>query len=237
MHNRSIIALVTILSVAACAPADDADTAADAEDAGMDAGMMEDDPTLTPEGPATGLPAGYSLRLDDEDAMAADFHVEDADGALMVRTGPAGVLYDPADVPAEGDYTLSATFTEVGAPAGHREAYGLLIGGSNLDGPAQRYTYFLIRGDGRYLIKKRDGTETMNVTDGWQDSDAVTAAVEDGDVTNDLSIAVRGDQAHFSVNGTEVAAFPTAELDAAGIAGVRINHNLNVRVEDFSIGA
>lgn len=236
MHNRSILALVTALAVGACAPADDADLD-DSADMGEDAGMMEDDPTLAPDGPATGLPAGYALRLDGEDAAAADFHVEEGDGAMMIRTGPAGVLYDSGDVPAQGDYTVSATFTEVGAPAGHREAYGLVIGGSDLAGAAQRYTYFVIRGDGRYLIKKRDGAETVNVTDGWQDSDAVVAAEEDGDVTNALSIAVRGDQAHFSVNGSEVATFPTAELDVSGIAGVRVNHNLNVRVEDFSIDA
>ena len=235
MRNRSMLALFLALAVGACAPADDADMADD----GMadDAGMMEDDPTLAPEGPATGLPEGYAVRLDRADQDAADFHVEEGDGSMMIRTGPAGVLYSSENVPAEGDYTVSATFTEVGAPAGHREAYGLIIGGADLAGEAQRYTYFLVRGDGRYLIKKRNGAETMNVTDGWQDSDVVVAAEEDGDVTNDLSIAVRGDQAHFSVNGTEVATFPAADLDVAGIAGVRVNHNLNVRVEDFSIGA
>jgi hypothetical protein len=235
MNVRSIIALVLALAVGACAPADDA--AMDDMDDMDDAGMVDDDPDLAPAGPATGLPAGYAVRLDNEDAAAADYHVEELDGGMMVRTGPGGILYDAQNVPAGDDYTVSATFTEVGAPAGHREAYGLIIGGSDLSGPAQRYTYFVVRGDGRYLIKKRDGAETMNVTDGWQESDAVVAADVDGDVTNALSIAVRGDQAHFSVNGTEVAAFPTAELDVAGVAGVRVNHNLNVRVEDFTVGA
>lgn len=234
MHNRSMMALALVLAVGACAPADDTD---DAADMGNDAAMMEDDPTLTPEGPATGLPAGYEMRLDHADAATTDFHVESMDGAMMVRTGPAGVLYDANDLTSKGDYTVSATFTEVGAPAGHREAYGLVIGGSDLAGPGQRYTYFVVRGDGSYLIKKRNGEETSNVTDGWQQSDAVEAAEQDGDVTNALSIAVRGNQAHFSVNGTEVAAFPTADLDVAGIAGVRVNHNLNVRVENFAIGA
>jgi hypothetical protein len=237
MQNRSMLALLLALAVGACAPADDA--ADGMADDGMadDAGMMEDDPTLAPAGPTTGIPAGYAVRLDRADQDAADFHVEEGDGSMMIRTGPAGVLYSSENVPAEGDYSVSATFTEVGAPAGHREAYGLIIGGADLSGEAQRYTYFLVRGDGRYLIKQRNGAEAMNVTDGWQDSDVVVAAEEDGDVTNDLSIAVRGDQAHFSVNGTEVATFPTADLDVAGIAGVRVNHNLNVRVEDFSIGA
>lgn len=239
MRHRSIIAFVLAMAVGACAPADDADMADDAGvEAGMeDAGMM-DDPDIAPAGESTGLPAGYAVRLDSEDAAAADFHVEEEASGMMVRTGPAGVLYDASDVPAEGDYTVSATFTEVGAPANHREAYGLIIGGSDLEGPAQSYTYFLVRGDGRYLVKQRDGAETSNVTDGWQDSEAVVAGEQEGaDVTNALSINVRGDQVHFSVNGTEVATFPAADLDVAGIAGVRVNHNLNVRVEDFSVGA
>jgi hypothetical protein len=107
--------------------------------------------------------------------------------------------------------------------------------GAELQGEGQTYSYFLVRGDGNYLIKRRSGTETPTVTDGWVASDAVQAATEAGDVTNTLEVAVRGDQVHFSVNGTEVAALPAAELDAHGIAGVRLSHNLHVRVDDFEI--
>jgi hypothetical protein len=95
MRNRSILALVLALAAGACAPADDTD-AGMADDAAMedDAGMMEDDPTFAPAGPATGLPEGYAMRLDREDAAAADFHVEQGDGSMMIRTGPAGILYN-----------------------------------------------------------------------------------------------------------------------------------------------
>lgn len=196
---------------------------------------MESDADVAPGGQETGLPAGYQLRLDRAGADAAEFRVTSENEGLHVQTGPAGILYRPADAISSGDYSVSATFTELGPPVGHREAYGLFAGGGDLQGDGQAYTYFLVRGDGKYLIKRRSGAETSNVSDGWMDSEAVNAAVEGQDLTNSLEIAVRGDMAHFSANGTEVAKVPLSKIDAHGIAGVRINHNLNLRVADFTI--
>ena len=88
MKLRSITALLLAIGVAACAPADDA--ASDMDDAADATDVMDDDPTIAPDGPATGLPAGYAVRLDRDDASADDFHVEDEGGAMMIRTGPAG---------------------------------------------------------------------------------------------------------------------------------------------------
>ena len=39
----------------------------------------------------------------------------------------------------------------------------------------------------------------------------------------------------FLVNGNEVNASDASAVDAAGIAGLRINHNLNVHVEGFAV--
>jgi hypothetical protein len=39
----------------------------------------------------------------------------------------------------------------------------------------------------------------------------------------------------FLANGTEVSSAPIDQVDASGIAGLRVNHNLNVQVEGFSI--
>ena len=43
------------------------------------------------------------------------------------------------------------------------------------------------------------------------------------------------DKVRFLVNGTEVNSQPTASVDAAGVAGMRINHNLNVHVDGFGV--
>lgn len=234
--------LLAFLAVGACADAsDDADTMEEApamEEAAAPAAepAMSDDPDMAPEGESTGLPDGYAVRLDREGEDIADYHVMAMDGGMHVQTGPAGILYDETHAVESGDYSVSASFTEIGAPANHREAFGLFIGGSDLQGENQAYTYFLVRADGRYLIKQRSGGETSNVSEGgWVDSDAVNAATEAGDITNSLAIDVRGDQVHFAINGTEVTTVPAAEIDTHGIAGVRINHNLNVQVNGFEV--
>lgn len=228
--RTSLTAVLAALTLAACGG-----DVEPMDDPAADPGAMAADPDLAPAGEATGLPPGYELRLDRDNTNPADFQVSTADGALRIQTGPHGVLYRAEDAVADGDYSVSATFTEVGAPPGHREGYGLLFGGADLQGEGQTYSYFLVRGDGSYLIKRRSGADTPNVSDGWVSSDAVQAATEQGDVTNTLEVAVHGDQVHFSVNGTEVAVLPAAEVDTHGITGVRLSHNLDVRVADFSV--
>jgi hypothetical protein len=151
---------------------------------------------------------------------------------LQFKTGPAGIYYRPADTKS-GTYEVHATFTQVDASP-HPEAYGLFIGGSNLAAPNQKYTYFLIRQDGQFLIKRRDGSATPNIVD-WTDSSAVKKTGGSSQGTNTLSIAVAPGKVRFLVNGTEVGSAATAQVDTAGIAGLRINHNLNVHVENFEL--
>jgi hypothetical protein len=236
MKMKSDLLLAALFAVAAvgCGGAD-VDTEMAEETA--EAAGMEADPTLAPEGEATGLPAGYSLRLDRATDNAADFHVMEMGGGWHFETGPRAVMYNAADnTVTEGDYTVSASFTEIGAPPNHREALGLIFGGQNMDAENYTYSYFVVRATGDYLVKKRAGEETMEVTEGWVASDAVNAATPDGaDVTNVLEVRVAGDQVHFSINGTEVATMPAADLDVYGVAGIRMNHNLNVMVSDWSL--
>ena len=49
-------------------------------------------------------------------------------------------------------------------------------------------------------------------------------------------------QVHFLVNGTEVHALPRSVIDSgpehsgsAGIAGIRVNHNLDVHIDGFAV--
>jgi hypothetical protein len=41
----------------------------------------------------------------------------------------------------------------------------------------------------------------------------------------------------FLVNGTEVNSVDAAKVDTAGTAGLRVNHNLNLHVEGFTVKA
>ena len=72
----------------------------------------------------------------------------------------------------EGAYTAKASFV-LNKPASHPVAYGLFIGGMDLSEDNQRYTYFVIRQDGKFLLKKRNGAQTSNVAGDWMDHPAI----------------------------------------------------------------
>ena len=177
------------------------------------------------------LPSGWKARVDGN-ASLNGVKMMPMGGGVHFMTGPAGIYYKPADQ-GTGAYEARATFTQM-EPAAHPEAYGLIIGGADLEGAAQKYTYFLIRQDGKYLIKRRAGDQTPTIAD-WTDSAAIKKADTSGKMSNTLAFDVGKDKVRFLVNGTEVAAADTAKVDAAGIAGLRINHNLNVHVEGFTV--
>ena len=178
------------------------------------------------------LPAGWSARLDNGSTKADGVKITPSAGGMHFQSGPAGIYYNAMDKKT-GAYTVTASFTQV-EPSAHPEAYGLFIGGAGLDGADQKYTYFVVRQDGKFLIKKRAGAATPTVTP-WTENAAVKKADASGKMTNTLSITVGKDKATFLVNGTEVSSAPIDQVDASGIAGIRVNHNLNVEVEGFSV--
>jgi len=179
------------------------------------------------------LPSGWKGRADGT-ATLAGVKVMAMGGGVHFMSGPAGIYYRPADK-ASGAYQARATFTQM-QPAAHPEAYGLIIGGSDLEGAGQKYTYFLIRQDGKFMIKRRAGANTPTIAD-WTDNAAIKKADSSGKMSNTLAIDVGRDKVRFLVNGTEVTTADTAQVDTAGIAGLRINHNLNVHVEEFTVRA
>ena len=191
------------------------------------------DPDKKMAGPGT-LPSGWKGRLDSGDKSLAGVKASPMGGGVHFMTGPAGIYYRPADKPA-GAYETHATFTQM-EPAAHPEAYGLFIGGANLEAAAQKYTYFIVRQDGKYMIKRRAGADTPTIAD-WTDSPAIKKADSSGKMSNTLSIEVGKDKVRFLVNGTEVTSVDAAKVDTAGTPGLRVNHNLNLHVEGFAVTA
>ncbi len=193
---------------------------------------QEIDPDIKAAGDGA-LPAGWQARLDRADASLADLKVFPTGTGLHVTTGPAAIFWNPANT-ARGEYDVAATFTQT-KPSRHPEAYGLFVGGRELDGPGQDYLYFLVRQDGRYLIKRRMGDETQTLTP-WTEHEAVRRIEGEGSAANALAMRVRDDGIAFLVNGTEVMKLERVPmLNTDGIAGLRVNHNLDVRIEGFEI--
>src|SRR4029077_2412249 len=110
------------------------------------------------------LPAGWSAQTD-EKGKEADVKFVVMDKGYHVTLGPATILWRAADK-TDGSFHAVALFTQP-KPTAHAEGYGLFVGGQGLGGESEKYTYFLIRQDGKFLIKKRDGASTSNITSTW----------------------------------------------------------------------
>lgn len=183
-------------------------------------------------GHATGIPEGWQARLD-RPGSTAGIHFMQMDGQLHAVLGPAGIFYQPAST-ATGAFTAQGTFT-LNKPSAHPEAFGLFLGGRNLQAENQDYLYFLVRQDGKFMVKHRAGAETHTLFD-WTEHAAVQRPDAQGRATNTLAIDASAAGARFLVNGTEVANIPRVPmLNTDGIVGLRVNHNLDVVIRDFAV--
>jgi hypothetical protein len=179
------------------------------------------------------LPSGWQARLDRPNASLADVKFVTMGSGYHATMGPAAIFYNPSHT-ASGEYRARVTMTQTKAPR-HPEAYGLFVGGKDLDGDAQDYLYFLVRQDGKFLVKHRAGTEIHTLFD-WTEHAAVKKADAEGKATNTLEIDVRAADVRFLVNGTEVAKLDRVPyMNTDGIVGLRVNHNLDVHIEGFAI--
>lgn len=176
------------------------------------------------------FPAGWHARVDRDQPADQVVFTTMGDG-YHATMGPAAVFYNP-QFAKRGDYKVSARFTQTKAPR-HPEAYGIVIGGNGLDGAEQAYSYFLVRGNGQYFIATRNGAERIKVAD-WTPHDAIAAQDAAGKQTNVLGAEVRGADVIFTVNGTEVARRPKTELLTDGVFGFRVNHNLDVHIDQVT---
>jgi uncharacterized iron-regulated membrane protein len=188
---------------------------------------------------AAQAPKGWKVRVDrstsatDPDAAGAVKFVTSGSG--FHATNPqAAVFWNPANT-ATGNYSLKGTFTLM-KPSGHTNYYGLVFGGSDLEGPGQAYVYFLVAQDGSWLIKRRDGDATKDVAP-KASNDAVKKPDTSGKSTNALEVRVTADKIDYVVNGTTVHSTPksgpTAKSD--GIYGIRVNHLLEVQVDGLAV--
>jgi hypothetical protein len=179
------------------------------------------------------LPEGWLMRFDKTNASKKDMKLVKEENYYHFTTGPAGIYYNPKDKES-GTYQIEANFIQI-KPSKHPEAYGIFFAGSNLEKDNQHYLYFLVRQDGKYLVKARNGEDTKEIVK-WTANKSVNAQDKNGQTTNKLTVTVGKDSVSFSANGEKVVSLNKSDLgDTDGIAGLRINHNLNVKATDLNI--
>ena len=184
-------------------------------------------------------PKGWMVRADRSTSAS------DPDGAGTIKfmqmgggfhaVNPAAAVYwNPANT-ASGHYTVKGTFTLL-KPSGHTNYYGLVFGGSDLEGAKQAYTYFLVAQDGTWLVKKRTGDSATDNVLPKTANDAVKKPGADGKSTNALEVRVGADKVDYVVNGTVVGSSPKAGMKTDGTYGIRVNHLLEVQIDGLSAG-
>ncbi len=203
----------------------------------------------SPEPPASSqsaTPAGspsqiWELRVDESQSASDPDDTSDVDFSATGTTGfhyaggPAGTLWVPGQT-ASGAYTLSGTFT-LNTPSSHPNYYGLVFAGSTLGEANQHYLYFQIAQDGTYLIKVRNGAETMELEGGQMASPAIQQPQGTGSTVNTLEVRVTADAVAFVINGTTVRTTPRTGAFAStdGIVGARVNHVTDVTLTNFGV--
>lgn len=186
---------------------------------------------------AAQAPKGWKMRVD-RSASASD---PDGSGSIQFVTSGAGyhatnpqaaVYWNPANT-AAGAYTIKGAFTLM-KPSGHTNYYGLIFGGSDLEGPQQQYLYFVVAQNGTWLIKRRNGDASTETIAPKTPNDAVQKPGADGKSVNNLEVRVAADKIDFVVNGTVVHSMPKGALQTDGIYGIRVNHLLEVQIDGLA---
>lgn len=183
-----------------------------------------------------GLPDGWMMRFDRPGTAMDQADFRTMEPGWHVTSGRAGAaIYWQPGMEADGPFRFS-TAMHLFDPADHAEAFGLFVGGQDLDGADQQYLYFLVRQTGEYLIKRRMGSETANVV-GWTAHSAIPEMAPGAEESTeyDLAIQVDGDEVAFMVNGATVHTVPADQVDTAGQVGIRVNHMLDLHIEQLEL--
>lgn len=186
-------------------------------------------------------PQGLRMRVDKSTNLqdpddVPEVTIEAVDNGMRVSTGPAVTLWRD-DQTASGDYTLSGRFTLL-EPSSHRNYYGLVFGGRNLNSENQWYLYFMVAQTGEFVVINRIDNANTNYIVPHTEHAAVRRPDSNGRSVNDLAVRVGEERIEFVVNGTVVHSADKmgALLDTNGIYGVRINHVLpGVLVENLRV--
>jgi hypothetical protein len=189
--------------------------------------------------------AGWKGKVDatEKTAKIEDSKFDLSGGVFTVATSPAAIYWNPANT-ASGDYTVSATFNEPAFMSSndHAHPYGVFIGGNKLDTEAGTLLYCAAYGNGTYIVRGF-GPAPFQVGGRRPGTNAAVKKADKGQpVSQEIALSVKGGKVSCSINGTEVVSVDKAEVVGAGkldsldgVAGLRVAHNVDVKVSNFKI--
>jgi hypothetical protein len=191
---------------------------------------------------AAQVQAGWKMRIDgSQSASALDgnpaLKVAPTEKGFHVTGGPGAVIWDAAHT-VKPIYSVKATFTLL-KPADKITHYGLIFGGTDMEGATPTYVYFTIAQDGTFQIRHRAGNDVHDMDKSLHF--AVRKPDAGGKSTNTLEVQVAPTAVSYLVNGAVVHATPTRAGTGAytektdGVVGIRLDDRIEVQVDGFEV--
>ena len=169
------------------------------------------------------LEAKVEAKVDAKADAKLDAKKDDAKSAAK----PDAKSEPKKDEPTKAKFTLQK-------PSGHTNYYGLVFGGSALEGAQQAYNYFVVAQNGTFLINQRNGEATPTLQNRTPHA-AIKQPDAAGTSTNTLEVRVAGDTISYVVNDQVVHTMPKGNVKTDGLVGARVNHMLDVTVKGVEV--
>lgn len=188
--------------------------------------------------------AGWQGQLDPgATEKVSDAKLTKEGNVLHVITGPAITYWNPANT-ANGDYTVSATFTEPKFMNlnTHPHPYGIVIAGNDMGTAQQTELYCAAYGSGNFIVRGF-GPAPFAMNGRREANAAVHKAAGPGEpVTQTIAMSVKGDKVECAINGTVVASYDKSAVlgsgklkSTDGVYGIRFAHNTEGTVADLKM--
>lgn len=191
---------------------------------------------------------GWAGKIDPQEEKAGQVlnnaRLEEKNGVLTVRTGPAVTYWNPANR-ATGNYTVSATFDEAKymEMMEHPHPYGIMIAGNDLGTENQSYIYCSAYGNGTFIVRGFGPTPFQMGGRRPTENAAVNKAAGKGSsVTQEIAVSVDADSVDCAINGKVVASYPKTEVvgegklkSTDGVYGIRFAHNTDAVVTGLTV--
>lgn len=180
--------------------------------------------------------AGRGMKL-------SDAKLSEEGSTLQVTTGPATTYWNPKNM-ASGNYTVKATFTEPKFMNlnSHPHPYGIMIAGNDMGTPQATYLYCAAYGNGTFIVRGM-GPAPFQMNGRGGPAESIHRAAGPGSpVTQEIAMSVTPDAVTCSINGTQVASYPKADVVGAGklkstdgVYGIRFAHNTEGTVSGLTM--
>lgn len=173
-------------------------------------------------------PEGWQTRAERFVAMPPGFHI---------TTSPSVLFYHP-EAHAEGTFTVESEgyLFQGDSP----NAYGIFLGGRNLDGDDATWTSFEIAHDGRWVVRNRapdeNGAAVVSEIAG-PESGPVALPGDEVTAKNVLAVSADPESVAFRVNGETVLTIPRYDVPVDGIVGFRVGAGLNLHLTTLTVTA